>query len=709
MAYAVRMEKSSIQVHQILHGYEDGHRLIASSVQLKSQDKKLLLAMTDVSGPSAHIPESGYLTGYPLPDSDFYALGRTWSAPEMSRPGCVWTHTLLIDFSDLAILDSMRHLLALFSRPSFPIEKASYEETLEIHPRRAPAGKVNLSSEQRQYLSVMLSALYENAGDKVVILACEDWDREFWILKIWDQQWPRLRRNFRFCTLSYADRSTPDNKFDVQVLPESGPGRQKVKISGVLIDLTFPTISRTSPWLELAVEDLLSERGGSLRDFLRQVGGDIGNGRCAFAVLCELHTLLFMNQGDTSQLKIAVKILVDKLGEQEGRIAKKIVVEKILDNIGKMDDPPISFVLDNLELIERKKWDSCASRLGQIIWKENRALFWMLLAEEGTRAGVAERAAETLAVNDLIDGLDEEGLYIQRISEVRPDILYETSLWKASEGIITKALQIVASNSAIAGPSVAAMIRSGRRGMALRVNQSVDHRLILLALTEHLDKEGGEMSEVDKEWVLACVRDLDNLASHLVSGAVRKRTTLLAFARSTDPDDIPNAVGDDPWLAAVRSATGQVREPGQIYLSAYLLARALGKRSRNAGELIEIAFDDVYKAASRSRLPEDAWRLLEPKLPWSFFWFNWDRCQRLRSAVTDVFVNRALSHEAYIQITDDDRLFEELTTIIASTFSGRNYLSAVKRTLSGDEADVTTRRIGMVTKILSHHIHNFGR
>ena len=32
-----------------------------------------------------------YVTGYPLDSINAYALAMTWYAPEMPRPGCVWT------------------------------------------------------------------------------------------------------------------------------------------------------------------------------------------------------------------------------------------------------------------------------------------------------------------------------------------------------------------------------------------------------------------------------------------------------------------------------------------------------------------------------------------------------------------------------------------------------------------------------------------
>ena len=76
-------ESSKPIVHQALHGYADGHQQLAISVTLKPRDQKTLLALSDISGPGARLDENGYLTGYPLPDSGFFAIGRTWPAPEM--------------------------------------------------------------------------------------------------------------------------------------------------------------------------------------------------------------------------------------------------------------------------------------------------------------------------------------------------------------------------------------------------------------------------------------------------------------------------------------------------------------------------------------------------------------------------------------------------------------------------------------------------
>ena len=116
MADGVNLEPA-IRLHQALHGYVDGHCQLALSASLKARDQKRLLALSDLSGPGAYVEEDGYLTGYPLLESGVFALGRTWPAPEMPRPGCVWTHTLLISFTDLAALNNLTALLSMFRRP----------------------------------------------------------------------------------------------------------------------------------------------------------------------------------------------------------------------------------------------------------------------------------------------------------------------------------------------------------------------------------------------------------------------------------------------------------------------------------------------------------------------------------------------------------------------------------------------------------------
>src|ERR1700722_10510293 len=90
-----------IVVHQLLHGYAEGLRLLEGSIEVPEDLSRVMLRLSDLSGSNISIGFDEYITGYPLPSLDAYALAKSWYAPEMPRPGCVWTHTILIPFAGM--------------------------------------------------------------------------------------------------------------------------------------------------------------------------------------------------------------------------------------------------------------------------------------------------------------------------------------------------------------------------------------------------------------------------------------------------------------------------------------------------------------------------------------------------------------------------------------------------------------------------------
>ena len=68
----------------------------------------------------------------PLPGTNYYALFCTWLAPEMPRPGCVWSHVLFIELADMAELPDLGVLRCLFRRPALP-RIQEYNVSIEVH------------------------------------------------------------------------------------------------------------------------------------------------------------------------------------------------------------------------------------------------------------------------------------------------------------------------------------------------------------------------------------------------------------------------------------------------------------------------------------------------------------------------------------------------------------------------------------------------
>lgn len=80
----------------MLHGYNHGHNYIQGSIVLDSSHDMNKIAMLSDWSEYVNGKDYSYLTFYSLDESNYYVVAKTWYASEMSRPGCVWTHSLLI-------------------------------------------------------------------------------------------------------------------------------------------------------------------------------------------------------------------------------------------------------------------------------------------------------------------------------------------------------------------------------------------------------------------------------------------------------------------------------------------------------------------------------------------------------------------------------------------------------------------------------------
>lgn len=125
-------------IHQVLHGYSQGHNKLASSFPLSVQDDEKMKMLSDWSEYSG-CKDNSYITTYPLSDGRHYVVAKSWYADDMERPGCVWTHSLIIDLNDLDEKFDFRVLINIFRRPtkdeyssySIPIKYSAFPLSIE--------------------------------------------------------------------------------------------------------------------------------------------------------------------------------------------------------------------------------------------------------------------------------------------------------------------------------------------------------------------------------------------------------------------------------------------------------------------------------------------------------------------------------------------------------------------------------------------------
>ena len=648
-------------VHQTLHGYSEGHRLLAGSITLPTLEARAMLVFSDVSG-SAKLPDTGYLTGYPLTGSGKFVLARTWAAPEMQRPGCVWTHSLLIDFADLAALRSTAPLTALLRKPRAKSFEVYGTQSKIIRPLTMPDVQTPVPKSGK----ALLGALYSKADDRVVGSYGGEEDEQL-VLEIWMQQWPRLRRGFRFCSFSAADRSTAADPFDLQLV-EGNETSHRVRMTGARRASEEQFLPEMMPLLN----DLSAPDQDGLRTFLRNVGGDISDGRGAMLPLTRLFSAIGSGAHGNMDMPAAVGLL-EEIGPAQARGARRLVVERALEDIESLDSGVFRFVVDNLPADDEPVGDELAGRLGRSMWARSPAMFADALGGQGNLARAASLGLQSMDRTELTGGLKVHPEAAADIATRRRDLLADPSFWHVSGIRVAEVLRQADVRSEDTRKVIDAVI-AGERGEAAEI------LVRQFGAADLIDAVSAAPAGVAlNPWFTALRGHTGELSDALARGVLRRRSAIIALARAIAPDSL-GGVGDrDPWISALELSEITADDDGEDFLAAFILSRGLGRRSPTPGRLMALSFDRVHASLAANRMPSSGWRFIQDRLPWTFPWQEWDRCGRVREAVVERFVDGNLPAHDLAALTVDEGIWHSISKLAARTGRGRRLLERAGR------------------------------
>ena len=256
----------TIRLAQALHGYDQGHRLLAEGGDLSHVERTLLDRLSDLSGylpPGASF--DNYLTGFTC--MRYYALMRTWPDVQAARGGTVLSHTLLLPLDSLDRFDDLAGLADLHRRPDSADDLEPYRCTLEVSLAGAPPSGADILDQQRARAALTL--LF--GQPERPILWQEVGSAEAMVRYLWLLLWPEARREFSFCCFALQPRKEPGGQdpFDLLAMPREARGAfyemlpsRAWWIGGRLEDEGLQEISGR-PW----IDDLLS-RGREAVDSL---------------------------------------------------------------------------------------------------------------------------------------------------------------------------------------------------------------------------------------------------------------------------------------------------------------------------------------------------------------------------------------------------------------------------------------------------------
>ena len=694
MAYEIAttqpVSSGPIHLQQTLHGYADGHRLLSTSVTLSEKASRLMLTLSDLSGTATSRGFDAYVTGYPLPDFDAYAFARTWCASEMPRPGCVWTHTLLIRNQDLSTINSLAVLLPLFRRPVDGVPPG-YDEQ-QVYP------SFDLQDNQPgQDIAVdpnleFISAFYSEPESPVVINALRIADEELLVLDAWSQLWPAARQRLTFSTSSLSARKYEGRAFDIQVAAPAVAREIARSFQARMVSAERSSQATSRPpedWAAILTNLRRSGAAPSFQSFLANATDDwfrrtemprliqifnelqrMDNSREAYVDLLQFVAKLYPEPQSAERLKQWCLSAGPNGTGFDSWLFQEIASGPFASAFG---SPALG-----LSERARNLFESAPNIGGELLSQ--------LLERELNAFGeqIAKGFITSWGEEDTLRFLRNQPRFLPTFVRLRPLLVEDSRFWESFRLRAGEILDLVVSSASWDGPAVKRILDAMVEASADFDTQIFVDRFGALAVAAIFGRFGNAAGSERNRW-LEAVCSRQNLVLEFASRCGTLQPDVIGgIARTLSPQSIePDRFPIQKWAEAMTAeAVGSLTNPSPaLEVAAFTFGIAI-KKGRSIPEKHGIAsFKAVHQAAALEALPDRAWSMLDPYLPRLAAWKYWDKCERLRRALIQIFVRDRWSILTLLNEMPDKEFFECLVEGAKQIDEGAEFIRLVGETL----------------------------
>ncbi len=671
-------------IHQSLHGYSEGHRLLESSFKLPDDLTRLMLRMSDLSGPSIVRGFEEYITGYPLASINAYALAKTWYASEMPRPGCVWTHTLVIPIQTLSMIPSLITLVELFKRPRGEAIRGQYSDDLTIDDVYS-AKIISPDVMSAMTLGQLFWSYYENRGPSV-LAAQTSKEFEQIIFALWSQQWPRLRCEFTFCTGSLSARKMIDRAFDVQCVPTTLS--RDVLRSSVDKSSVEPILlpSNDTNLLSKISQNPLSDalKPGPFRQFLWAAVDDDA-GRNDFTNFTTIFDAICARPEVGSLISLVARIFPEP---SSGSRLKCLLFGNSRPDALHLDYDERDVLLALGTTKDFQSFDtealSIKNRVGRLSVEDPDSARWLI--EQLFRSTLTPIAEDILA--GLVATIDqgtasgvarEQPKFLPGLFRAKPSLASSSQLWVAGANRKRELFDAVASHkhldSSLVAGIVAALLDSHSDSF---IRRALDlwGRDAVFAVLDWVETHDREMSRNCSE---ALAFHLDFVMDWVEENTSRQFKSLIAVAHVVAPYSSRISRRDSTvWLRTWGYIQNSPDESQKDYIAAFLLALAFCGAPPSPLDLVSESFERLYDSAWDEKLSDDAWSLVEPYVPELGWLTNWDKCERLARGLTAAFIRHGWSPQELRRLIQNPKTVRRILESAEEVKGGKEFFNILR-------------------------------
>lgn len=672
-----------LTIHQAIHGYRDGHRLLSSSVSLSGDSARAMLILSDMSGSAMQPGFDEYLTGYPLPGSEFFVFAKTWYAPEMQRPGCVWTHSLLLSREQLAQTSASGLVSRLLRPQQDGVETAA---TAAIELEEAPdAGNVGGFGEQMAARALVGAVLGQARPVIVTVENAAQLERA--ILRLWEELWPAARARFSFCTGALMPRSVAGALMDLQAVPRAIPSSQFRKSAGAALVLDLRAPSKPEAWVDLMFDG--ATRGdATFRTWLEAAAGtDAGRSvvpslapifgewhapdASARSVLVSIVSAKDIDPSSRSRL---VGMAFDRAETETGAAGRR----ELLQDLCAHREAELTPVAPTLEGQARKLFEESRT--------EGIALVLSLLGSELTAVGerVLRAAVLLLEPSDLETFGDAQAPFLPTIVGARPQLASSPVLWKrvgSRSGEVLSQLGSSNLSDEERGAVVDAILTDGCDVSADALIRFGGKAAIFRGLTALT----AEQIQLSWTWRSALSAQPDTVLEWLESLSTPSLRELDLGSRFLNPK-ATQARLVKVWKTGTAGAAPLVSR-----VAAFGLTLAFWEGAAKS-PLLAACFQPTYDAAGSSRLEHEEWDWVREHATAVSWYRDWDRCERLAAAVARLLEKQNASLETVFAVVHNRASIRKVAAILDDDRDTRRYLKSLRRAVESSSIGTREQR-----------------
>lgn len=637
----------------MLHGYKLGHNYIQGSIVLPStHDMDKIATLSDWSEYVGVNNERDYITAYPLDESPYYVVAMTWYADGMRRPGCVWTHSLLIHKDDLAKITDFCNLLYLFEVPltenyeSYSKPRAFVEDAKEAVTHLTEIGENRVAE--------VYESLFSTPASFILSEFTSHQNQEL-LLTLFNYVPTDILKNKSVCSGTAAPRAYDGQYLSLQFVTHDGNA------------VKYLSNKSTAPWSQLVGVNAINNRP-QLASLIHHYQDEIGDSVEKLIGFLDVVVLINRTCKDEEETHQVLQEIISTLSQtfpnqDDGKVFKSAVFQSSVSRDLGVEENFLytistvnvdSFTEEQVEYVKRLhdlSTDQFLHLLKQLYTAEKLNEWGMQTVDE---------VAQYISYAEIADLRKSDMAFFQTIICSNPELLNQVVWVDFTKEELQSTLSVFSDKNMV---NAFKHWRELLKTM-LELKVPVATELACMAFSHDRNCVGEYLTYLNSD-NHAPQQSIFIALEHYPEAVLDwlSKTEIinydLAYVLINSINEF-NAVtkngGSRIWMPLYNYLTE--KDPIQFFIFLYRLS--FNWQDKEALMYLRKAFYPIHQLLAQDKLEYSFWYRIEPYTEHLFFMQNWDKCKKLRKMVIRRLKEAGCSKSELANYTPDNQTNEWL-------------------------------------------------